>query len=296
MWVVDTTNEVRGDNAVRYLLPAAALYAITLNAPSLRLSLPHPCLTSSCTAALKALFRSTPAAPLRTIIDSSHGDLRQMCLKLQLARDPSALSAAQEDAFWGLFHMVKKMLLGKRRPDGRLENDYDAMFRDNAITVDDALEYVHANMPTYTSDLDDYCAVLEDLACVEALRPQRGVQGLTGSYGSYGSRGEEGSGEDEQSLRSRVRFLIAALSPAAHNEHLTAAARSFTAVAGPLSYQLREQRLAHRQCAVEVLERLRAVEECRVPWREFVLLYPSLLLRIHQSLVREMKLEKTPVP
>lgn len=38
VWVVDTTNEVRGDNAVRYLLPAAALHAITLNAPSVRLS------------------------------------------------------------------------------------------------------------------------------------------------------------------------------------------------------------------------------------------------------------------
>ena len=46
VWVVDTTNEVRGDNAVRYLLPAAALHAITLNAPSVRLSWsssrPHP--------------------------------------------------------------------------------------------------------------------------------------------------------------------------------------------------------------------------------------------------------------
>ena len=43
VWVVDTTNEVRGDNAVRYLLPAAALHAITLNAPSVRLSRSPPC-------------------------------------------------------------------------------------------------------------------------------------------------------------------------------------------------------------------------------------------------------------
>lgn len=228
-----------------------------------------------------------------------------MCLRLLFARDSPAQGGAQgEDAFWGLFHMVKKMLLGKRRPDGRLENDYDAMFRDNAISVDDALDYVHANMPTYTSDLDDCRAVLEDLAFVEALAPShaQGFRGFRGSRGSRGSRGfggrwgEEGDGEDEQSLRSRVRFLITALAPATHNTHLTAAARSFTAVAGPLTYQLREQRQAHRQCAAEVLERLRAVEECRVPWREFVLLYPSLLLRIHQTLLREMRLEKKPMP
>lgn len=86
-----------------------------------------------------------------------------------------------------------------------------------------------------------------------------------------------------------MRFLITALAPATHNTHLTAAARSFTAVAGPLTYQLREQRQAHRRARREVLERLRAVEECRVPWREFVLLYPSLLLRIHQTLLREMQ-------
>lgn len=282
VWMVDTTNEVKGEAATRYLLPSATrFFSITLNAPSVRLYALPLLLTLRCTAALKALFHS-PSSSLRSAIDTSHGDLRQMCLKLLLFahHDSSSLRALHsEDTFWGLFHMVKKLLLGKRRPDGRFENDFDTMFRDNAITVDDTLDYVYTNMPTYTSDLEECCAVMDDLALVESMRPKWGR-----------SRDADQGGEGDQSLRNRVRFMVTALSPSIHNQYPTAAARSFSSVAAPRTRQLRDDRLLHKQCVGAVLDRLYAVEDCRVGWREFVLAYPSLLLSIYRPLLEDMHL------
>ena len=100
-------------------------------------------LTGRCVSALQRLFGSCAKSLLDRVADCSHGDLRQMCLKLWMFGDrwlDETPRLTGNDSFWGLFHMIKKMLLGKRRSDGRLENDFDRMFVENRITVAETVD------------------------------------------------------------------------------------------------------------------------------------------------------------
>ena len=92
--------------------------------------------------ALKRLFPSCSDQLLTRVVQCSRDDLRQMCLTLWIYGDKwknSGMEFSSNDPFWGIFHMIKKILLAKRYPGGQLENDFDSLFIDNRITVQEAL-------------------------------------------------------------------------------------------------------------------------------------------------------------
>lgn len=79
------------------------------------------------------------------------------------------LKATEEDTYWGLFHMVKKLLLAKRDREGRLENDMLRLYEDNHITVSETSNYLYANLPEYTDDISELSSMMDSLCLVERM-------------------------------------------------------------------------------------------------------------------------------
>lgn len=237
----------------------------------------------SCSKALKNLYPGLSPALIQRITDSSHGDLRQCCLKCWIygkeitnpQKTSSLLKQSEEDSFWGVFHMIKKLLLAKRTLEGDLENDFDAMFLDNAISLQEATSYLYANVPEYTSDIEDLAGIYDVLCMNEYL----GTKSTRRSH-SYDEKGNESF----SSIADRLRFYYIALAVPVYNHHPTSRARSFAEIKAS-SYS---GVLAHIQTHQSILRTLydRYVSICSssIGLKQFVLDVASILTNVHADL------------
>ena len=283
MWVVDTVDESSSLSSVRYLLPKlpSAPLCVEVKPPSHRMWGCGAALSDRSFGALRRLFGSCAKSLLDRVIDCSRGDLRQMCLKLWMFGDrwrDETPAITGNDPFWGVFHMIKKMLLGKRRSDGRLENDFDRMFVENRITVADTVDYLDANFPDYFGDIGDCAAILDDFCDVENM----------GYFRARSGKKAEKEGDDMQAVMERLRFHVLGLAPAVRNAHPTEQMKRFAAITSPRLGSLQNLRWVRRADAKKAWIRFREVMESRMGFEEFVELGPSLLSRIERSVFEEL--------
>ena len=226
--------------------------------------------------ALERLFPSCSDQLLTRVVQCSRDDLRQMCLTLWIYGDKwknSGMEFSSNDPFWGIFHMIKKILLAKRYPGGQLENDFDSLFIDNRITVQEALDFVDANFVDYFGDIQDCAEILDDFVTIDQL----------GHFRHRGGRREEKGGEDLQSLSDRLRFIYLGYATAVRNSHPTDQIRRFTAVASPQSRAVQNLIRIRREECRQTWIRFCEVMECHVTFEEFLLLYPTLLSEIEKK-------------
>lgn len=238
-------------------------------------------LTGRCVSALQRLFGSCAKSLLDRVADCSHGDLRQMCLKLWMFGDrwlDETPRLTGNDSFWGLFHMIKKMLLGKRRSDGRLENDFDRMFVENRITVAETVDYLDANFPDYFGDIQDCAEILDDFSDVENM----------GYFRHRSGKKAEKEGDDMQAVMERIRFHVLSLSPAVRNAHPTLQMKRFAAITSPRWSSLQNLRWFRREDVKKAWNRFRDVMRSRMGFEEFVELGPTFISRIEKSVFEEL--------
>lgn len=203
-----------------------------------------------------------------------------MCLKLWIFGDQwidETPRISGNDSFWGVFHMIKKILLGKRGTNGRLENDFDRMFVENRITVSDTVDYLNSNFPDYVGSIQDCAEILDDFSDVENLGYFR--------YRSGKKAGKEG--DDMQAIMERLRFQVLCLSPAVRNAHPTMQMKRFSALTSPRWSSLQNLRWMRRGDARKAWIRFVEVMESRLGFEEFVEMGPSLISRIEKSVFEE---------
>ena len=174
--------------------------------------------------------------------------------------------------------MVKKMLLGKRRSDGRLENDFDRMFVENRITVSDAVDYLDANFPDYFGDIQDCAEILDDFSEVENL----------GYFRHRSGKKTEKEGDDMQAVMERIRFQVLSLSPAVRNAHPTLQMKRFAAINSPRWSSLQNLRWFRREDVKKAWNRFREVMKSGIGFEEFVELGPTFISRIEKSVFEEL--------
>ena len=224
---------------------------------------------------------SVGAPLLHRVIASSRGDLRQSCLKLWVfgstLNSERVLKATEEDTYWGLFHMIKKLLLAKRDKEGRLENDMLRLYEDNHITVNETSNYLYTNLPDYTDDIAELSSMMDSLCLVERMNRRGGRR----------RDGERKGTSGWQSCLDANAFFVLAYSPVAI-QHPTAAHRSFSAVKAAQFASVYQTRSQRESLMRGMFERTLRPMESSVPFSDFISVLPSVVYARHRTLFEEM--------
>lgn len=229
---------------------------------------------------LKQLYPGLSPAVIRKIIEGSHGDLRQCCLKCWMfgkeicnpVKTSLLLEQSQEDSFWGLFHMIKKLLLAKRTSEGELENDFDTMFINNAISLQETTSYLYANLPDYCGDIEELAEIYDAMSISENLGNQ-GVRRASSSIQYFDEKGNDSF----SSLLDRLRFSYMALSVAVHNTHPTSKRNSFSEVKSSQFHSLMSMIHTNRVSLYELFNRFVNVYSPSVSFKKFILDYLTVM-------------------
>lgn len=229
---------------------------------------------------LKELYPGLSPAVMRKIIEGSHGDLRQCCMKCWVfgreicnpAKTGLLLDQSKEDSFWGLFHMIKKILLAKRTSEGELENDFDAMFINNAISLQETTSYLYANLPDYCGDIEELADVCDTMVLSETMGT-KGVRHASSSIQYFDEKGNDSF----DSLLDRLRFSYMALSVAVYNTHPTSKTHSFSELKSSSLHSLLSTIRSNRITLYELFNRFVNVYSPSVSFKKFILDYLSVI-------------------
>lgn len=214
-------------------------------------------------------------------MNASGNDFRQVCLKLWVfgsaLQSQQLLSITSEDTFWGVFHMIKKLLLAKRKENGELENDLFRMYEDNRIGISEAESYLFANLPDYTRNVDELSLMLDSLCDVELMR-DRGVSSDTDRKGV----------DNWQSRCDATRFLILAYTPAVYLNHPTSLHRSYSPVKSASFYSLYSHIQTNRALLRDIYDQEIRPNGHYVSFSDFIEFAPSVVYSLHRELFEEM--------
>ena len=286
VWVVDSVDEVRGLVALRPLIPSILslpLFSLIINPPGIQMYVSY--LSSlkwlySCSKVLKLLYSNLSPTIIRSISDSSRGDIRQCCLKCWMygkdILNPNKLNLllqqSEEDSFYGMFHLIKKLLLAKRHPTGELENDFDLLFINNHINLHETTSYLHTNLPEYTTsiedlaDLYDCMTISENMGSIQPSRSSRSIQQF-----------DEKGNESFQAIVDRLRFNFLSLSIAVINQHPSPLSMSFTEVKASKLPLVNNQIGFNRHCLRAILDRFNIIYSSSISTKTFLLDYISTI-------------------